>query len=538
MKIDNRYLNELTILIVDDQDDIRETLEALVGMWAKKAYSASNGQEGLEAYKKYSPDVIVTDIRMPVMSGLEMIRDIKKEDPDFPIIISTAFQDTSYLLDAIELKVDGYIIKPIQKKELRKRLETVGKAILLEQEIQKRVTAEKEYQDLYDYSAEMHVSVDAKTAKVLKCNQTLANNLGYTKEEIIGEEIFKLYHPDCMDDVHRAFEQFVATGEVKNAELILKRKDESKIDVILNVTSIRDKDNSVLYSRSTWIDISERKKMEKLLSSQNSALKKAEAHLQNAHLNLEKKVKQRTTELTEANEKLKDLDKLKSMFIASMSHELRTPLNSIIGFTGVMLKGLSGELTDLQKDQLKRVNRAGEHLLSLITDVIDISKIEAGRIKATPEQFILNDLLFDTKDEMDILAIPKELDIKIEIADTIQLYTDRRKLFQCLLNYVSNAIKFTDKAGTIEIRVTNYDKHVEISVTDSGIGIKEEDIPKLFEAFERLDTHLKVKTGGTGLGLYLTKKITENLLLGYVDVKSVDGEGSTFSLRIPKKLEL
>ncbi len=148
MNVHNKYLNELNILVIDDQDDIRESLEALIGMWAKNAYSASDGKEGLEVYKKYSPDIIVTDIKMPVMSGLEMIRSIKKEDPEFPVVITTAFQGTEYLLDAIELKVDGYIVKPIEKKELKKRLEAIGKSILLKKEINKKVNAEKEIDKL------------------------------------------------------------------------------------------------------------------------------------------------------------------------------------------------------------------------------------------------------------------------------------------------------------------------------------------------------------------------------------------------------
>ncbi len=280
MNINNKYLNNLNILIVDDQVEIRETLQTLIGMWAKNAYSASDGKEGLESYKKYSPDIIVTDIKMPVMTGLEMIRNIKKEDPDFPIIITTAFQEPEYLLEAIELKVDGYIVKPIQKKELKKRLEIIGKSILLEQEIKKRLNAEKEYQDLYDYSAGMQLSVDAKTAKIIKCNQTVADNLGYSKEEIIGKSIFRFHHRDSIDDVHRTFNKFIATGEVKNAELIAKRKDGSKMYVIFNVTSVRDENNNILYSRSTWTDISERKKMEEVLAKQNIELKRAKVHLQ------------------------------------------------------------------------------------------------------------------------------------------------------------------------------------------------------------------------------------------------------------------
>jgi signal transduction histidine kinase len=222
------------------------------------------------------------------------------------------------------------------------------------------------------------------------------------------------------------------------------------------------------------------------------------------------------------------------MFIASMSHELRTPLNSIIGFTGVLLQGMSGELNERQKDQLTRVKKAGQHLLSLVSDVIDISKIEAGRVEATIEEFSIKEVLEEVKNEIEIVAKPVGLTIEIDIKEDILMGTDKRRLSQCLLNYLSNAVKFTQKSGKIFLKVEKIDNDVKISVIDNGIGISKEDQSRLFEAFERLDSHLRVQAGGTGLGLYLTKKITENILSGSVWMKSEKGLGSTFGLTIPK----
>jgi len=273
-------LATLKILVVEDQEEIRQTLTTLIGLWAASVQSASNGQEGYETYQTFAPDIIISDIRMPIMDGLEMTRKIKSEQPNFPILITTAFQDPEYLLEAIDLKVDGYIVKPIRKKDLKSRLELIAKSILFEQEIAKRLKAEEEYQDLYDYAAEMHISVDPRNAKILKCNQTLANTLGYTKEEIIGQEIFKLYHPECMEKVHKTFDQFVKTGEVSNTKLILQRKDGSKIDVLLNVTAVRDDEGNILYSRSTWIDITLLNQYENTLAQQNQELLEAKQDLE------------------------------------------------------------------------------------------------------------------------------------------------------------------------------------------------------------------------------------------------------------------
>ena len=236
--------------------------------------------------------------------------------------------------------------------------------------------------------------------------------------------------------------------------------------------------------------------------------------------------------LNEANERLKKLDQLKSMFIASMSHELRTPLNSIIGFTGVILLGMTGPLNDKQKDHLTRVNNSAKHLLNLITDVIDISKIEAGRIDVYPENIMLHTVIDEAIISIEPQLKSKNLTLQKNVPDDIQLYTDKKRLLQCLINYLSNAVKYTEE-GTVTISVKILDDSIKISVKDTGIGISNDDLPKLFNAFERMESHLKIKAGGTGLGLYLIRKLVTEILGGEVFVESQIGEGSTFGLIIP-----
>jgi PAS domain S-box-containing protein len=269
--------------------------------------------------------------------------------------------------------------------------------------------------------------------------------------------------------------------------------------------------------------------------------------------NLEQKVKERTLELEIANEKLKELDRLKSMFIASVSHELRTPLNSIIGFTGVILKGLTGEINDEQRDQLTRVYNSAKHLLELINDVIDISKIESGKIEPYIERFSLDEIVGDAVSTMKEQIHNKGLTLKTDIAPGILLKTDRRRLLQCIINYLSNAVKFTEK-GSITLRaklleagklrksedeqkiLTPDRDYIEFAVADTGIGIRKKDFSRLFNSFVRIDSPLKDRTSGTGLGLYLTRKLTEEVLKGSVFVLSEYRKGSTFGLRIPVEL--
>ena len=260
------------------------------------------------------------------------------------------------------------------------------------------------------------------------------------------------------------------------------------------------------------------------------------SQIAHSHEELENKVQERTLELVQANTKLKELDKLKSMFIASMSHELRTPLNSIIGFTDVILNRMIGDINEQQEDYLSRVKRSGKHLLRVITDVIDISKIEAGKVSITITEFELTQMIDEAVKEAQVLVKSKPINILVEMPNTVNLHTDRRLLLQCLINFLSNAIKFSEEGDiTVSVNLLQ-NKKVIIKVCDQGIGIRDKDKELIFEAFERAESHLKVIAGGSGLGLYLTKKITEELLKGSVNFTSEYGKGSCFWIEIPTEI--
>jgi len=261
-------------------------------------------------------------------------------------------------------------------------------------------------------------------------------------------------------------------------------------------------------------------------------LKQAERALQEAHDQLEEKVAQRTKELEDANLKLQEVDRLKSMFIASMNHELRTPLNSIIGFTGIILQGMSGKINQEQRKQLTMVKKSANHLLALVNDVIDISKIEADKVKIAIEKFDLISLVQEVKDSFAVIAEEKGLKLLFQTPSTLLIKSDKRRTRQVMVNLISNALKFTDR-GEIEVKIRKKDVSAEISVRDTGVGIKKEDMGKLFQAFNRIITNDRL-TAGTGLGLYLSKKITD-LLGGDVKVESEFGQGSVFTFTLPLK---
>jgi len=228
-----------------------------------------------------------------------------------------------------------------------------------------------------------------------------------------------------------------------------------------------------------------------------------EEKLQKAHNKLEERIAERTKELKQANIHLKSLDQLKSMFLASMSHELRTPLNSIIGFTGWLLMGMVGDLNEEQRKQLTMVKYSANHLLELINDILDISKIEAGKVELVIEKFEIIEVINDIVNSVLPLTNDKRLEFIHDVPEGLILNSDKRRIKQILMNLARNAIKFTDQ-GNVKIDVKTINNNdLEFIVSDSGIGIKKEDMEKLFQPFQQIDMSSTKRHEGTGLGLYL-----------------------------------
>ena len=258
----------------------------------------------------------------------------------------------------------------------------------------------------------------------------------------------------------------------------------------------------------------------------------AEEALRLLNAELEQRVIERTTELADAKERAEEADRLKSAFLATMSHELRTPLNSIIGFTGIMLQGMAGPLNDEQKKQMQMVKSSAGHLLALINDVLDLSRIEAGQFTLSHHEFDLRASLENVVKTVRPLVDAKGLSLAVEIAPEIAIIrSDQRRVEQILLNLLGNAIKFTEK-GQIVITSGIVGDAVRMSVTDTGIGIKDEDQANLFKPFRQLEAGLARRFEGTGLGLSICKKLIEQLG-GEIRVESVPGKGSTFSFTLP-----
>lgn len=248
---------------------------------------------------------------------------------------------------------------------------------------------------------------------------------------------------------------------------------------------------------------------------------------------MEQRIRERTEELAATMEKALAADRIKSAFLATMSHELRTPLNSIIGFTGIMLQGLAGPLNPEQHKQLAMVQNSSRHLLALINDVLDISKIEAGQLELSLRSFDLRLSIEKVVKVISPLAQKKGIVLNLDLSDnTGTITTDQRRLEQVMLNLLNNAVKFTEK-GHVNISCRFKNGHYILSFADTGIGMRSEELPNLFQPFSQIDTGLSRKHEGTGLGLSISKKILD-MMGGSITVESQWGEGSIFTVRIPE----
>ena len=272
------------------------------------------------------------------------------------------------------------------------------------------------------------------------------------------------------------------------------------------------------------------------INDMQSNLESSYDQLRSAHDNLETLVDKRTVELQDATLAAEEANQAKSIFLANMSHELRTPMNAIIGFTRLVMRKSKDHLEPKQHDNLKKILSSAEHLLSLINNILDLSKIEAGHMDVHNSNFEIGQLVDICTRTIEPLASQKGIELKANLLPNLPaLLTDQDKLKQILINLLGNAVKFTEQ-GSVTIDVSHLDGQLLLSVRDTGVGIPEESLAVIFDEFAQVDVGSTRSFGGTGLGLSICQHLAE-LIGGKITVKSMLGSGSTFTLSIPHESE-
>lgn len=374
-----------------------------------------------------------------------------------------------------------------------------------------------------DIAEVIFVTIDADQ-RISLINQKGCEILGYSEAEIIGKNWFDHFIQKPDKETIKAIFTKIMQGQLAELEYvensIVTQQGEERI-IAWHNTILTDEEGKITGTLSSGQDITQRKQVEQALLQEQALLAR--------------RVEERTAELSRANSELARASRLKDEFLANMSHELRTPLNAILAFSGTLQEQLLDSLTKKQINYLQNIEKSGQHLLNLINDILDLSKIEAGKMDLIIEPIFVKEVCQSSLNFVKQLASKKHLKIVLDLESTIvDFYGDNLRLKQILVNLLSNAIKFTPDGGKLGLMVVSEPKKevVLFTVWDTGIGIAEADMTKLFQSFVQIDSGLSRRYEGTGLGLALVRRLTE-MHGGSISVASEVDKGSHFTVSLP-----
>jgi len=546
------------LLLVDDRRENLLALRAILEPLDCSFVEATSGTEALGHLLRTEFALILMDVQMPGLDGFETASLIKERERTrhIPIVFVTAIsKEQSYIFKGYSAGAVDYISKPfdpdilrskvavfielwqkteqikLQAEALRRgeQLEKEREMARLELELERRHLAQiaqsrldlERFKETLDATLDGVSIFDAGTLGFSYVNQGALGLLGYEQDEMLRLRAFEI-EPNPDEERFRQLLAPLIQGEKQSLTLQTqhKRKDGAQFPVEVFLQHVAPRPSASEGEGGGFIsiarDISERKRAEEQLIA-------AKENAEREH------------------EKAERANQAKSDFIAGVSHELRTPLNAILGFSKLLLNPRVGPLNEDQNAYAGDVVKSAEHLLQLINDILDISKIEAGKMALDPEPFSLGDVLQNSLSVVRERAAEHNLELTVELSPAIlaldPVLGDERKVKQVLYNLLSNAAKFTPDGGSI--RLSAHCEHSEanlpqvvIQVRDTGVGISPEHQERIWKAFEQVDGSYTRKQQGTGLGLALTRRIVE-LHGGRIWLESVEGEGSTFFVSLP-----
>lgn len=490
-----------SILIIDDDESTRKSLTLIFSKKGYEVETVETGREALEKVKEKFFNLVLVDIKLPDMEGIDLIVPLKEIHPDMAVIMVTAFASMETVMRALNLGASAYITKPLNMEEVfvtvRENLEKQGLVIENKRLFKALSDSETRYRTLFEESTDA-ISMFTQEGKFIDGNKSMLDLFGYTEEEMRYLKAEKLYKHQ--EDRKNFLQKIENNGYTKDYEVKMLKKDGAEIDCLMTSTIHRDDKGNILRYQSFIRDITARKRAE-------AALKKAEEE--------------------------KTRSQIIDRFISTITHELRTPLVSIDGYLDYIHTGKLGPIPEKVKSSLKVVKEESNRLLSLTNDLLDIRRLEFGKFQLNQEPLDYREVIDHCTQEIHPFVMQKKLQFKVDVPkDDLLVNGDRIRLCQSLMNLLNNSTKFTPEGGEIILHVEADADNVMTQVSDTGIGIREEDLDKVFEVFTAIEKPTYIK--GTGLGLSVTKGLVE-AHGGKIRAESEgEGKGAAFTFTIPK----
>lgn len=509
-----------TLLVEDNPGDIHLLRQMLADAPFDRAVltCAEHLQTALTLCQQQTFDVVLLDLSLPDSHGYATFERMRQQTPQTPIILLTGFDDQELALRAVRAGAQDYLIKG----EISAHLLIRAMRYAMERKRTEEALREHHlrYQALFE-NDNIGVFIVDMDGRLLNLNRQAAVMLDRTVAQLLYTPLCDYMLPSEHDPFFQQMHAMLMGAVIPIHEQTFVRRDGSTVPVEVNSSVVRNAAGAILYIQSIVRDISKRKLAETALQAERSQLAQ--------------RVEERTKELSIANAELKRSARLKDEFLATISHELRTPLSVILTLAEALQDEIYGETALRQQKALDRIVKSGRHLLELINDIIDVSKIESGKLALEIGPVAVTPLCEDCLQMVQETARAKQIQFVKMIRLTHDLiYADGRRLMQILLNLLNNAVKFTPDSGQIGLEVYEETDQERISFTvwDTGIGIASEDLAKLFRPFVQLDSKLSRHYQGAGLGLALVYRLTK-LHGGSVTVASKPNGGSRFTITLP-----
>ncbi len=492
--------DSFTLLVIDDDPTMRDGCSRILSKSGWTVLTAENGQKGLDEIRSRPGgiDVVLLDLMMPGVSGMEVLEQSLEITPDLLVIVITGYATVQLAVEAMKKGAYDFIPKPFTPDQLRIVVKRALEKRALQRETEfLRRDRERSLRDISTEKSKIKTIINSMGDGILVCDQD-------------GSVV--LTNPAA----NRML-------ELSEHDLIGKKASEAGLPSALAATI----GNSLTRREKTYTSISEE------LGPAESKEIFLRAHTAPVRDDFDQTIG--TVTVLQDIRPLKEIDKMKSEFIAMVAHELRAPIATVEQQLTTVLDKAVGELTEQQQRLLSRAKERAEGLLVLIKDLLDLSKIEAGRMVQYREPLALQEVIGHVIDFMRIEADRKQIELESDYPPQPSLIcADRNSMEEVFVNLISNAIKYTPEKGKVRIAVGEEHGFVKATVSDTGIGIEKEDLPRIFDKFYRVKSAQTRQIIGTGLGLSIVKSIMD-AHLGSITVESEVGKGTTFSLYFPKE---